>query len=310
MESKLTKTPVVTVLALLCCLLWGSAFPAIKLGYEAFQIPADSTASQILFAGCRFTIAGILAFIIGSVAAKKPLIPRKKALPKIAVLSLFQTVIQYVFFYIALANSTGVKCSVMNGCNAFVCILVSALVFRMERLTTVKIISCVLGIAGVVVINLGGSLGGGVTFAGEGSMLLSILGYAVSTVLVKKFSADNSPVMLSALQFVLGGIVMIVAGLCFGGTLPKITASGVLILLYLGALSAVAYSLWSVLLKYNSVSRVSVFSFMTPVCGVLLSALLLSETDRLNAYAVIALLLVCAGIFLLNRYGEKNDDLS
>lgn len=305
MRPDLTKTPVIILLAMVCCMLWGSAFPMIKLGYAEFGIPQDAVSSQILFAGCRFTLAGIMAWIFGSIAAKKPMLPRKKALPRIALLSVFQTILQYLFFYVGLARCSGVKSSVINGTSAFVCILISALVFRMEKLTLVKVIGCILGVGGIITVNLGGTLDTSFSFMGEGFMLLSMISYAVSTVLVKKFSAEDSPVMLSSLQFVLGGIVMIAVGLCFGGALPTITPAGIFILLYLGLLSAVAYSLWSVLLKYNPVSKVAIFSFMTPICGVLLSALLLGETAQaFSVNALIALLLVCGGIFIVNYFGK------
>lgn len=54
------KTAVVWLGALICCALWGSAFPCIKIGYQMFEIDAADTAAQILFAGYRFTLAGIL----------------------------------------------------------------------------------------------------------------------------------------------------------------------------------------------------------------------------------------------------------
>ena len=68
-----------------------------------------------------------------------------KELPKVAALSLAQTIIQYLFFYIGLANTSGVKSSVIEGMSVFVCILISSLVFRLEKLTKFKIIGCVLG---------------------------------------------------------------------------------------------------------------------------------------------------------------------
>lgn len=72
-------------------------------------------------------------------------------------------------------------------------------------------------------------------------------------------------------------------------------------LVYLALLSAAAYSLWGILLKYNPVSRVSIYNFMTPVFGVLLSWLMLTEASNVKVInVVISLLLVCAGIFLLN----------
>ena len=52
MEKLFKKPIVICVMALICCALWGSAFPCVKIGYELLQI--ETTGSQILFAGYRF----------------------------------------------------------------------------------------------------------------------------------------------------------------------------------------------------------------------------------------------------------------
>ena len=74
----LTNNFVVTAPALLCCLLWGSAFPCIKIGYKLFEIGANDTFTQVLFAGVRFTVAGALVILFSSVSAKKFLVPVEK----------------------------------------------------------------------------------------------------------------------------------------------------------------------------------------------------------------------------------------
>ena len=78
---------------------------------------------------------------------------------------------------------------------------------------------------------------------------------------------------------------------------------------YLGFISAGAYSLWSLALAANPVSRVAVFGFMNPVFGVLLSAVLLGETNVVSpATAVAALALVSLGIVIVNRpQGNRRD---
>ena len=48
------------LLSVVCCLLWGSAFPCIKLGYQLFSISASDTGSKLLFAGVRFFLAGTM----------------------------------------------------------------------------------------------------------------------------------------------------------------------------------------------------------------------------------------------------------
>ena len=148
----LKKTPVLCFMAMICCALWGSAFPCIKIGYRLFEIPADAVNSQMLFAGMRFTLAGILVIVIGSLTGRKCMVPKKGTWKKILILSLFQTIIQYIFFYIGLANTTGVKASIIEAANVFFVILLASLVFRQEKLTVLKILGCVVGFAGVVLI--------------------------------------------------------------------------------------------------------------------------------------------------------------
>ncbi len=305
--SKLSRTPIAVALAMICCFLWGSAFPCIKIGYKLFEIPADSPASQIFFAGVRFFIAGIMVIAAGSIGEKKLLLPTKRAVPKILSLSLFQTILQYIFFYIGLANTSGVKASVIEGTSAFICIIISALIFRMEKLTPAKIIGCLIGTAGIVVINLDSSLLSEISFMGDGFVFISIVAYSVSSVLIKRFSASENPVMLSGWQFLIGGAVMIAAGALAGGKVGAVTPGGLLMLAYLAFISACAYSLWALLLKHNPVSKIAVFGFMNPVFGVLLSAFLLGETEQaFRLEAVIALLLIAAGIFIVNKKSEAD----
>ena len=301
------KNIVVIFTAVLCCLLWGSAFPSIKLGYQLFEIPSNSTASQILFAGTRFTLAGILVIIAGSLLQKRVLKPSKEAIPKVIKLCLLQTVTQYVFFYIGLANTTGVKGSIVNAVNVFFSILVSCCLFRMEKLNRQKILGCIIGFAGVVVVNIGGTFDMKFNFLGDGFLMISAFAYALSTAVIKIYGKDEDPVMLSGYQFFAGGLLMVLAGLCAGGNIPTVTVSGISLLLYLAFVSAGAYTVWGILLKYNPVSKVAVFGFCTPIFGVILSALILKEGASFDLKNLLALLLVCVGIIIVN-YKKKSEN--
>lgn len=298
----LATTPGVVLGALGCCLLWGSAFPCIKIGYQLFQVDAADSASQLLFAGARFTLAGIMVVAFSSVRAGHPVVPRRRDAGTVLVLALFQTVLQYVFFYMGLSKAAGITSSIIEASFNFFAILFSALLFRQERLTGRKLLGCAVGLAGVVAVNLGGS--GSVHFAldGEGLILVSALAGAMSTCLIQRFSADHDPVMLSGWQFLVGGIVLVVMGLLGGGRLDATGAGSWALLVYMAFISAAAYSVWSLLLQVNPVSRVSVFGFMNPVFGAVLSALLLSEGSVINPWlAVLALVLVAMGIVIVNR---------
>lgn len=306
-QSFMTRSAVVVLGALFCCLLWGSAFPFIKIGYSTLDIHSSDAFSQILFAGVRFTSAGILTLILGSIRERKVLLPQKTSWKYILVLSLFQTILQYVFFYMGLAHTSGVKSSIIEGVNVFVAILVAALLFRQEKINARKMLGCLIGFIGLVLVNLVGNSDFHPTFtlSGEGAILLSTVAYAFSSVFMKQFSKKEDPVMLSGSQFILGGLVMVIIGLINGGSLNPagnpLSIKAVVVLFWLAFVSAGAYSVWSVLLKYNTVSRITVFGFMTPVFGVLLSALLLRETSQLAPISLLALLLVSLGIYICQK---------
>lgn len=92
----------------------------------------------------------------------------------------------------------------------------------------------------------------------------------------------------------MGGIVLTLIGIGMGGRLGNITTGGLSIIFYLALVSAVAYTLWSILLAWNDVSKVAIFGFVNPLCSVILSALILGEVKRkaFNVGSLVALVLV------------------
>jgi len=302
-EKTMQKTAVVVVLAGLANLLWGSAAAVIKTGYRIFQVSSEDLISQILFAGIRFFLAGILTVLLGSLIQGKALLPQKSSLPKIGVLALFQTIVQYVFFYMGCAHASGTNVAIAVSTGSFISILFSAFLFRQERLTGKKVLGCLLGFSGVVLVNLGGEggLSRNMTLLGEGAIILSSCSFALSSCFTKSFSRTENPVMLCGWQFVLGGFLMMAAAFGMGGRLAPAGFTGIFLVLYLAMVSAVAFSLTSLLMKYNPVSRVSIFGFLNPVFGVALSMLLLGESGQeFGLKGFLALALVCAGVVLVN----------
>lgn len=302
-QKLLTKTPVVFALALLCCILWGSATPSIHIGYKLFNISSNDTASQILFAGIRFIIAGLLATVFGSLISRKLLVPKKSSIPMIVKLAIVQTILQYVFFYIGQAHTSGVKAAIINGSNVFIAILFAVYLFKYEKMTVVKLIGCIAGFIGIIVINLtGNGFDMNMSFAGEGAILLSSAAYALSSGMIKKYSQYENPVVLSGYQFMLGGIVMCIGSLIAGGRITGFTVSSTALLIYLAIISSVAYTVWGILLKYNPVAKVTVFGFTNPIFGVILSAIFLGESGQaFGLRGIIALVLVSFGIYIINK---------
>ena len=304
------KNALIFLGAFVCCFLWGSAFPGIKIGYSLWGISGDDTWQIIRFAGIRFFLAGALVIAFASLMRRRLLLPEKNELGKIAFLSLFQTVGQYILFYLGLAHTTGVNSAVVDSLTSFFAIIVASLFMKMERLTPRKIAGCVLGFAGVLLINLSAE---GFSFRplGDGMVALSALCYGISSSLIKKYSANHDTVLFSGYQFMIGGVAMTIvgqAGTALSGE-PSAAVTAPLgaagILLYLALVSSVAYTLWGILLKTSDVSKISIFGFMNPVIGVILSALLLGEAGELGLKHAGALLLICAGIVAVNLSPKK-----
>ena len=311
MEKKLQNPLVICVLALLCCALWGSAFPCIKIGYEWMEI--EGIGSQILFAGYRFFLSGVLTFALGCLLERRILRMKRENFGVIFRQGVLQTTIQYVCFYIGLAHTTGAKGSIINASNAFVSIVAAHYMIRSERMTWKKGLGCILGLAGVVLVNLEpGGFGGGFRFLGEGMVLLCTIAYGVSTVLLKMISDRESPMTITAYQTLIGSALLIVIGWLLHGDVGVFTWKSAALLFYMALLSTVAFSLWTLLLKYNPVGKVAVYGFTIPIFGVLLSGILLGETIFSVKYLA-ALLFVSGGVILVNRNdaGKQNrDDVS
>ncbi len=296
-----TDRRVVFLLASLCCLLWGSAYPAIKNGYALLQIEAGDIPSQLVFAGWRFLLAGAVLVAFAAASRKNVLGFDRRTLGQMTLLGLTQTSLQYLFFYLGLAHTTGVKSSIMNATGTFFSVLLAHFIYHNDRLSYPKVLGCVVGFVGVMVVNVGrGPLQFDFTLRGEGSVVMAALVLSAASIYGKKLSQRIDSVVLTGYQLAIGGAALLLVGLALGGTLRGPGLGAVLLLGYLVLLSAAAFSLWTTLLKYNRVSMVAVFNFMIPIFGTLLSGLFLDERF-LEWKNALALLLVCAGIWLVTR---------
>jgi drug/metabolite transporter (DMT)-like permease len=289
---------VVFATATLCCLLWGSAFPAIKAGYAMLEIAPSDIASQMLFAGYRFVLAGLVLLIYAG-ATGRDLRLRPRQAVQVAVLGTSQTAIQYVFFYIGLAHATGVKSSIMNATSTFFSVLLAHLIYADDRLSTRKALGCLIGFAGVVVVNVAGtSLDFDFTLLGEGFIVIAAFVLALATIYGKRVSQQLDAAVMTGYQLTIGGGILCAVGFAGGGELADFDLQSGALLAYMALLSSVAFALWSVLLKYNKVGQITIFNFLIPVFGVVLSALLLGE-NMLEWKNLVALLCVSAGIWLV-----------
>jgi len=296
---------IVFACATLCCLLWGSSYPAIKSGYELFQIATNDISSKVVFAGYRFVFAGLLLLLL-ALAQRKPigrLSPRQFG--QLTVLGLTQTAIQYTFFYIGLAYTTGAKGSIMNATATFFSVMLAHFIYQNDKISYNKALGCILGFAGVMIVNFNSGLQDfHFVWNGDGFVVLAAFILSAATLYGKRISQTVDPMVMTGWQLAIGGVMLVVGGYITGGTLAVPSVKAAAILGYLTLLSSVAFALWSLLLKYNRVSMIAPFNFLVPVAGTVLSAIFLGENILEIKYAV-ALVLVCSGIWWVNKVSGK-----
>lgn len=298
-KETFSRTWFVILACFAACTLWGSAFPCIKTGYRMFDIGPDDFASQILFAGIRFFAAGLMVIAYASAFERKIIFPSGPAWKKVIVLSFLQTSLQYALFYTGLANTGAVNGSIISGSGGFFTMIVGALFMSSDRMTLRKTLGCILGFGGILIMNITPDFTLEVNPAGDGLLILSSVSSAFSSLMMKIYAKGENPVMLSGYQFAAGGLVLVLTGVCLGGRLDSAGPKGIILLLYMAFISSAAYTIWSVLLKYNDISKIAVFKFIIPVMGVILSAVFLPDAD-IDASCMAALVLVVAGIFTVN----------
>lgn len=295
-----TNQKIVFALATLCCLLWGSAYPAIKNGYTLFQIAEGDIASKLVFAGYRFVLAGGFLLLVALASGKAIARFKPGQIRQLAVLGITQTTLQYIFFYIGLAYTTGVKGSIMNATSTFFSVLIAHCLYANDKITPNKAIGCLLGFLGVTIVNIKGLDDFSFTLLGDGFVVIAAFILSAATIYGKRISQTMEPIVMTGYQLAVGGIILTLTGYFTGGTLSVHGWNSVLILFYLVLLSSITFALWSQLLKYNKVGTVAPFNFLIPIAGAVLSALFLDERILEWRYAA-ALVLVCLGIGLVNR---------
>ena len=293
-------------MAVVCNVLWGSAFPFIKMGYRLFAIDATDTASIMCFAGVRFMLSALLVYAGGAALRRGPLpMPKGKNLLSCCGLGLWQTAAQYTFYYSAVALLTGAMGGILNSTQSFLGVIFAHFIYgNADRMTPAKTLGCVIGFAGVLIGTLGnhGSGSGWGVFCMMAATIIFTLSGPWNKSVTKK--ADSFAVCF--INLFVGGLALFVLGTVLGGSLHVQSALAVVVMLYLAFICGAGYVLWALLMKNNPVSRIAIFGFVNPVVNVLLSAVLNGEPLFRWQYLA-ALVFVCVGIWLVNKAPVKKE---
>ena len=277
--------------------IWGSLYPAIKIGYTAFNINADSIPDILMFAGIRFLISGIAV----SFALRNDKINDRSDIKYILLAGIFSIVLQYAFVYIGLSVSDGSKASIIKQVGILVYVCFAFLFIRNEKFSIYKILGALIGFAGIAVMGTGG---GGFEFSvGDIMIILSSLCMVTANIIIKvKLDGVSSFTITGISQFV-GGAVLIVCAFLMGAKMPVFNLRAFGVFAYICIASNVAYILWYNIIKKNNLSNLFIIKFAEPLFACMFSAILLGE-DIFKIQYLIAFILVSSGIMLGNKKGS------
>lgn len=320
-ESRLSHPMIASLLAILCTILWGSAYPAIKLGYELFSVDAADTPGKLAFAGIRFAIAGLMvllfSWIAGQVQRRKQKGEMRQSLRsltgeqwfRIVILALAQTTVHYYFFYVGVSFTTGAKSSIINSSSVFFSALLAHLFYMNDKVSARKGLGILIGFIAVILVNFEPNIGFSFLLRGEGFVMIAAFLHSGAGLYSKRVSQTIDPVLLTGSQLLFGGVLLLIIGMAMGAPFPTGAIGAYVLLAYMALLSAVAFSVWTSLLKHNKVSSITVFNFIIPVSGTFLSALILKESV-LQVQYLVALPAVAVGIYLVNSTGKGRREFS
>ena len=285
--------------ALTAAMAWGWAFPLIKVGFSAFGITTDMTGSKMLFAGIRFASAGL---IILSLARSNGRSFRTSTISDwrfILAFALMNTTLHYFFFYVGMSHSEGSRAAILNSLSTFLVVLLACACFKSDKLTTRKILGCAVGFSGILALNIGGAESGQFTWLGDGMIIINAICGATSNLMTRGLSRRVDVFVGTGYSLTIGGLLLIVPGLAFGGTLPHVNMLGIGCLLLLIAISAIGFTLYNKLLSCNPVGKVAIYNSLIPIVGAVTSCLCLGETFHLK-YALSGAL-AAWGIYIINK---------
>ena len=299
-QTSIFQRPVwVVIFALTAALAWGWAYPLIKLGFGEFGIEQAMMGSKILFAGIRFTLSGLIVLAIAVCTGRSFKMARKGAWVYILLFALMNTTFHYACFYIGLSYSEGARAAILNSMGTFMLVLLACLCFKSDKLTMRKLVGCIIGFTGVLILNVDGGRSGQFTLMGDGMIVLNALCSALAGLLTRGLSRRVDVFVGTGYGLAVGGALLIVPSLLLGGTLPHVTSSGIVILALLIGISSLGFTLYNKLLSCNPVGKVAIFNSLIPVVGAVTSCLCLGEPFYWKYLA--AALLAMAGIFIINK---------
>src|SRR5699024_57748 len=188
MKNILMKKWGMVCIAIFCSILWGTAFPVLKVSYIELQMAADDTIAKIAFAGMRFLMAGLILLVGLFITNKNALKVTKKQVPALIIFVIIQTALHYFFFYNGLAKTSGMPGAILVSGGTFFTVLLAHFFYVNDRMNWQKALGLIAGFAGIIVANWGQEFQLSFQLTGEGYMILAALTGAIGTIMAKEMA--------------------------------------------------------------------------------------------------------------------------
>lgn len=303
MQKKYSKIEIILI-AILACLVWGSAFAFAKIGFEYMP--------PVRLSGYRFMLAGLILLPI-LLFRRYDWRELKGEFWFITLFAIIQTFFQYGLFYFGLNLVPASISAIIIGAGPFFVTIMAHYFLKNDTVTLRKTISIIFGLSGVVFISLKNDVDLSQSpnfYWGVLALVMSNIIGSASNIVVVRHRKKLSSISLTATSCFIGGVMLYLLSLIvepngsYGITGYPLAFYGSLI--WLAMIPALAFSLWYFILQLPGVkvSEINIWKFLVPVFGVVLSWVMLSD-EKPNVYTILGIIVISLSIIILQ--GGTND---
>ena len=275
-------------------LIWGTSFLFIKIVGE------DLTPFTLVTLRTALGMTGLWIVVLLS----RVKIPRDPALiAKLAFVGMLNTAIPFVLITWGERSIDSGVASVLNSTTPLFTLVIAHFALADERITSAKLIGLLLGFIGVFLIFSRGIFGATSQNSLWGQLLVVIASafYAVAAVYVRRYLRDVEPLLLAVFPVTAAFFAVGIGALILESPLSlQMSTTSLLSLIALGLLgTCAAYILYFYVMREWGATRATLVTYVIPVVGVSLGAILLSETIDWRLF--VGFLMIVSGIAIVNR---------
>jgi drug/metabolite transporter (DMT)-like permease len=279
------------LIILLLTILWGLNYPAVKVSNTGLS-PVFTTFIRSVIA----TFFGVIYCLV----VKQPLFHRGILLFHGAMVGILFG-LEFVFLYFGLLYTNAARAAIFVYLAPFV-VAIGAHLFLKERLNGMKISGLILAFLGIFLVFKGKPADySSLMLIGDLCEIMAAILWGATTIYIKKYLAQRvHPINTFLYQLAFSIPIILVGVLLLEDTwIKELTMPVISSLFYQSIIIAFAsYLAWFKLIHIYPVATLSVFTFLTPIFGVLSGVIFMK--DQLTAGLLLGLIVVCIGIYLTN----------